>query len=194
MFSRRLATFLLGIWLGCCALVDIMALEGHRVATRILDNPSPEALSMFKMGGDAPASVLLHHLAAEQTRANLQNWEVAQMVLALTILVTLVLTEQRKVLAIVMCAVMGILAVVQHFAVTPDLNILGRNADFLPEAAAFSVRSQMWTLTMMYGGMETLKLVIGGVLTSYFFAMESTVKRGRSRRTRSSDEALAPVK
>jgi hypothetical protein len=44
----------------------------------------------------------------------------------------------------------------------------------------------------MYGGTEVLKLITGGVLASYFFAMESVVKR-RKGRSRSHSEMEASV-
>ena len=89
-----------------------------------------------------------------------------------------------------MTAAMALLVLIQHFAVTPELSILGRSVDFQSESASFSVRAQAWTLTQIYGVLETIKLVIGGVLASYFFAMESTVKRGKNRRTRMTDQVL----
>ena len=195
MFSRRLATFLLGVWMGCCVLVDVLALEGHRIATRILDIPIIEAKAALTKSGDAPIGPLLHHLASEQVRATIMNWEVAQFVLAVAMVVLLVFTDQRKMVAIAMTAAIGLLTLIQHFGVTPDLNILGRSADFLAEAASFSTRAQNWTLTQIYGILETLKLVLGGILASYFFAMESTVKRAKSRRSRTDDSVLsAPLK
>jgi hypothetical protein len=195
MFSRRLATFVLGIWMGCCALVDILALEGHRIANLLLDSPGPDVKGVLTKAADAQVATLLHHMASEQTRAIFDNWEQAQLVLALAMLVTLVFTDQRKILAVLMCAAMAMLVLVQHFVVTPDLNSLGRSADFLAEAGSFSIRAQTWTLVQIYGGLETLKLLIGGVLASYFFGMESTVKRSKMRRSRSSDPVLdAPVR
>jgi hypothetical protein len=195
MFSRRLATFVLGIWMGCCALVDILALEGHRITRQVLDNPSPEVKGVLTKAGDAPVATLTHHVASEQTRATFETWEQAQMILALIMVIMLVFTDQRKILAIAMCGAMFLVVVAQHFGVTPDLNIVGRSADFLAENASFNVRTQIWTLTQIYGALETFKLVVGGVLASYFFGMESTVKRSKSRRTRASDEVLnAPVR
>jgi hypothetical protein len=191
MFSRRFATFLLGVWVGCCVLVDVLALEGHRIATRILDVPIIEAKTALTKSGDAPVGPLLHHLASEQVRATIQTWESAQLVLAFSMIVMLVLTDQRKMLAIAGTAFMGLLALVQHFGVTPELNVLGRSADFMAEAVSFSTRSQIWTLTQVYGALETLKLIVGGVLASYFFAMESTVKRSKTRRTRATDQELS---
>ena len=194
MFSRRLATFLLGVWMGCCVLVDVLALKGQRIASRILDIPIIEAKAALTKAGDAPIAPLLHHLASEQVRATLENWETAQLFIAIGIIVLLVFTDQRKILAILMATTMGLLTLIQHFGVTPDLNILGRSMDFLAESASFSTRTQVWTLTQIYGGLETVKLVIGGLLASYFFAMESTVKRAKTRRTRTEDAALSAAK
>jgi hypothetical protein len=192
MFSRRLATFLLGIWMGCAVWVDFLALEGHRAAARILDVPGTDAAAVITKAGEAAVvGPLLHHLAAEQIRTNLRNWETAQLVIALLMLVLLVFTDQRRTLAIAMSAAMGLLVLIQHFGVTPDLNILGRSVDFQPESASLTVRAEIWKLTQVYGVLETLKLAIGGVLASYFFAMESTVKRSRNRRTRTTDDALS---
>lgn len=188
MFSRRLTTYFLGVWTGCCVLADLLALEGHRIATRILDIPLMEAKAAMVKAGEAPLGPLLHHVASEQVRAMLQSWETAQLVLALCMLVLLVFTDQRKSLAIALTAAMGLMALIQHFAVMPDLTILGRSVDFVAESDAFTTRTQIWTLTQIYAVLETLKLIIGGVLASYFFAMESTVKRSKLRRTRNGEQ------
>jgi hypothetical protein len=190
MFSRRLATFVLGIWMGCCALVDFLALEGHSTIAAVLDNPTADVRDILKKAGDAAVEPLLHHAASEQTRSLLNGWENAQLIIALILLVVLTLTDQRKILAILMAGTMTLFVLVQHFWITPDLSILGRSVDFQAPSASFSVRAQVWTLTQIYGGLETLKLVVGGILTSYFFAMESTVKRSKTRRTRAGDEVL----
>ena len=176
--------------MGCCGLVDFLALEGHRIVTLVLDSPTADVRDILKKAGDAAVGPLLHHAASEQTRALLSAWEDAQLLIGLIMLVILILTDQRKILAIAMTAAMALLVLIQHFAVTPELSILGRSVDFQSESASFSVRAQAWTLTQIYGVLETIKLVIGGVLASYFFAMESTVKRGKNRRTRMTDQVL----
>lgn len=190
MFSRRLATFLLGIWIGGSILIDMLALQGQRVVNRILDNPNADVQAQLSKGGGDAAQILMRHVASEQTRANLNYWESAQLVLALAMGVALVFTDQRKPLAIGLCGVMALLVVIQHYAITPDLSALGRQADFLPEASAFSVRTQIWTRTQTYGVLEALKLVFGGGLASYFFAMESTVRRARGRARRNEESSL----
>lgn len=181
MFSRRLATFLLGIWLGGCFLIDLLALQDQRTVNRILSNPSAEAKARLAKSPDGSAEALLRHLANEQTRSNFSDWEPAQLVLCLIAAALLTLTEQRKPLAIGLCLLMGMLTAIQHYVIAPDLHFLGRQADFLAEATAFDVRTQLWTRTQSYGFVEAFKLVVGGALASYFFAMESTVRRSRSR-------------
>jgi hypothetical protein len=168
-----------------------MALQGLRITEQILTNPAPEAKAVLSMIGEAPATGLLRHQANEQTRANLETWEGAQIVITLTMIVVLVFTDQKKPAAIAMCLAMGALVVIQHYGITPGLNFLGRQADFLAQKASFAVQTQMWTMTRTYGALEMLKLVIGGVLASYFFSMESTVKRSKSRRVRTDDAMLS---
>jgi hypothetical protein len=168
-------------------LVDVLSMEGHRIATGILDIPIIEAKAALAKFGEAPVEQLLHHQASEQVRSTLQNWETAQMVFAIIMLVLLTLTDQRKILAIALSVAMGFFVLIQHYVVTPDFIILGRSLDFVPETAAFATRAQVWTLTQMYAVLETLKLVTGGVMASYFFAMESAIKRSKFRRTRATD-------
>src|SRR5215831_9165394 len=111
MFTRRVATFLLGVWIGCCLLVDFFALQG---------NQSTDIRDLVTKAGIVNVSPLLHHLASERVRGLIDNWEPTQFVLAAVMIVLLVFTDQRKFIAIGAIAIMGILTVIQHFFVTPD--------------------------------------------------------------------------
>jgi hypothetical protein len=181
MFNRRLATFLLGIWIGCCLLVDAQALQQNRVASRVVDNPTEPARALIQAAGAEPAGQLLRHAAGEQVRSTLAGWEQMQGVIAAAMLVLLIVTDQRKPIAIGLCALMAALVAAQHFVIGPEWASLGRELDFLAEQASFSMASRNWTLTQMYGAAEVVKLLAGGALASYFFAMESVVKRRKSR-------------
>lgn len=193
MFTRRLATFLLGIWIGCCLLIDFQALQKDRAVAKVMDNPSDQARTRITAVPEM-AGQLLRHMAGEQVRSLRSDWEVVQGVIAVTTVVLMVFTDQRKPAAIALGVVMGALAFIQHFMITPEWNFVGRELDFLDERASFTVASRNWTLTQIYGGTEILKLLLGGMLASYFFAMESTVKRRKSRH-RSQDESLeVPLK
>jgi hypothetical protein len=194
MFTRRLATFLLGIWLGCCLLIDLQALQKDRAVAHVVDNPSDQARTRITAATPQIAGQLLRHMAGEQIRSSRSDWELVQGVIAVTMIVLMIFTDQRKPVALALCVLMGALAFIQHFMITPEWNYVGRELDFLDERASFTVASRNWTLTQLYGGTEILKLLLGGVLASYFFAMESTVKRKKSRH-RSQDEGLeVPLK
>jgi hypothetical protein len=187
MFSRRVVTFLLGVWIGCCLLMDAVSLRGQGVSARLIENPPPSSKVVFTQAGEQNVAVLLRHQAAEQVRANLTNWEVAQLLIALLMLVLLGFTDQRKLGAIALAALMTVLAAVQHFGVTPEFTFLGRQADFQAVGAA----AQLWTVTQIYAGLEIMKLLVGGVLASYLFNIESVVKRTRTRTRREEESAIA---
>ena len=194
MFTRRVALFLLGIWVGCCLFVDALALQRNNVANQILDNPTEQARIDINKAGPEGVGRLLRHLAGEQVRSSLNGWEQAQGVLALLMIVMLVFTEHRRPLAIGGCGVMALLAFIQHFMITPEWSYVGRELDFLGDKASFSTATRAWTLTQMYGATEVLKLVAGGVLASYFFAMEAPIKRRKTRSKSADDTFDQPVK
>jgi hypothetical protein len=192
MFSRRVATFLLGVWIGCCLLADVFALQSRFVAEDIVASPDGQAHEVVTKAGPANATLLLQHLAAEQTRGMLDAWGIVQLFVGFVMMVLLIFTDQRKLGALAMVGAMILLTVLQHFFVTPDWIVVGREADFLPEAAAFSVKARLWTLTQTFGALELVKLLIGGALASYFFVMESG-KRVRRKEGSRRDEDLLNV-
>jgi hypothetical protein len=180
------------MWIGGCLLVDALALERNRAANRILDNPADQARSDITQVGREASSRLLHHLAGEQARDTFSGWEQAQGLIGISIVLLLVFSDQRKPIAIGMSGLMAVLVAAQHLMITPELSYTGRILDFSSERASFDVAARYWTLTQMYGGTEVLKLITGGVLASYFFAMESVVKRRKGRsRSHSEMETLA---
>lgn len=191
MISRRIATFLLGIWIGCCVLVDLLALQTGHSAKRFLDGPDTNGI-VQKIGKDSLAPAM-HHVALQQTRELLGNWELTQLGLAGAIAILLTLSDQKKQLAILMCGAMLVIVGAQTFLITPQWTDLGRQLDFAPSGSDPVAVNHMATLTQTYGALETLKLLLGGGLASYFFAMESTVRR-RKRHHASSEIGEIPLK
>jgi hypothetical protein len=167
--------------MGCCLLVDMQALQRNRVANTILDNPADGARPDITKAGVDVSARLLRHLAGEQVRDTLSTWEMIQGLIAAGIVVALVFSEQRKPIAIGMCGAMGVIVFIQHLMILPELAYTGRMLDFNQERASFELATRYWSLTQMYGGTEIVKLLVGGALASYFFAMESVVKKRKSR-------------
>jgi len=193
MISRRVATFLLGLWIGCCVLVDLLALQTGHSAERFLNGPGEASVLVEKAGRDNLATVL-RHVALEDTRAMLDTWEWTQLGLAAGIGILMLFSDQRKRLGIAMLLVMTAIAFGQAFLITPQWTDFGRELDFARPGAQPVVANRIAMLTQTYGALEIVKLLVGGVLASYFFAMESTVKRHSRRHHTQHEGANVPVR
>ena len=98
MHTRRLATFLLGTWIGCGALMALLVVENLRSATQLMAAPSAPAAKLIEKLGTEDASLLLSYHAAEQSRNYLFVWETAQFALAVVLGICLFLGTQKKIL------------------------------------------------------------------------------------------------
>jgi hypothetical protein len=181
MHTRRMATFLLGIWIGCGTLMALLVVENLRSAARVMDAPAPPAGKLIEKLGTGDASLLLSYQAAEQSRYYLSLWENAQMALAVMLGACLFLGTQKRILPLAFCAGMLLLVLFQHFAVTPELVFRGREADFPPGNTAFGTRTRVLLLAQVYWAAEALKFLIGAVLTAYLLLFRAKKRvRGQS--------------
>jgi hypothetical protein len=193
MHTRRMATFLLGIWIGCSALMALLAVENLRSAARVMDGAAPSAAKMIETLGTGNASLLLSYQAAEQTRTYLSTWENAQIALAVVLGACLFLGTQKRILPLAFCAAMLLLVLFQHFAVLPELAFRGRETDFPPGNAAFGARTRVLLLAQVYAGAEGLKILTGVVLTAYLFVFRAKKRvRGQSGSTLAARGQTAP--
>lgn len=166
-------------------------LQGTSVADRILSNPSSDARSAIDQLGQDRSTMLLHHVSGEILRTLRNTWEPLQLVMSVLLIVLFLFTDSRKPIAIGMVVIMAALTLVQRSFLTPEWNYLGQQFDFAQAPQSFKLETQLWSVTRSYAGVEVLKLLLGGALASYLFAMESVVKRGRSRRSESSASAAS---
>ena len=187
MLPRRIATFLLGAWMGCSILILVVVLQNPRSAGMLVSNPVEEARPLVEKLGAAEAQTLLAHYANEQSRAYLANWELAQLVFGVVMLAALIFSGQRWVIPATLTLAMCGLVLFEHFGISPDLLFYGRQADFVRAEASYSLESQLWTLTRTYGAAEAIKLLCGGTMASYLFVTQPG-SRAKKRR-RSSEEA-----
>jgi hypothetical protein len=177
MHTRRVITFLLGIWIGCNVLLGLIALRNFSSPDLVLNSPLPPVVKMTeKLGGDE-VRLLLRHLAMEQTRAYFNVWEAAQMLLGLVLLFLLFMSSPTRILPMALVGVMVLLVLFQHFAIMPELIYRSRLADFPPGNGDFATQARVWTLSEIYVGMEIGKLILGGILSSYLFVFYASPKR-----------------
>ena len=173
MHTRRIATFLLGAWIGCTALMAFFFLQTFRLPGRALLSAPPAAAKILEKVGNEDALLLLRYQAAEEVRENLYIWELAQMALAVVLLIALWAGTQKRVFPLALCGLMLAAVVFQHFAVNAEMVYRGREADFPPGNRTFSVQARLWATQQIYFGMEGVKLLVAGILGSYLFVFRT---------------------
>ena len=177
MYSRRMANFLLGAWIGASLLMAFVEIENYRSPSLVLSRPVLPAAKLMDGLGQQNAQLLLRHFAAEQIRHYSSIWEEFQIGVAVILGGLLLAGTTKRMFPLLVCGVMLALVLFEHFALTPELAYQGRAADFPPGSAAIGSVARVWALQQMYAGAEIVKLLAGGVLASFLFAYHATRRR-----------------
>lgn len=166
-----------------------VVLQNLHSAGLVMNSPVEPVSRMIKTLGSDQMMLLLRHHAAEQTRSLYYLWEQVQIVLALVLGGCLYFATQKRLLSVVLCAIMAALVLFQFFAVTPELAYRGREMDFPPDSNTSSAMVRALLLYQVLIVTEGLKLVVGGVLASYLFAFRTSRKRSGRRQVDLVDNA-----
>ena len=178
MHATRVATFLLGAWIGCCVFLDLLALQNFRLVSAAIASASPAAAGIIQKTSQEQITLLLRHFAAEQYRYYFSAWERVQILAALLVAAVLYLAVGKRWIPQMLCGLMLALLLFQ-LAIQPELTFLGRQADFPPGSQTVGTLARVWALTEVWIGAESVKLLIGGLLTALLIRHKS---RTRSRR------------
>jgi hypothetical protein len=157
MHWHRIAAFLLGCLILGSLFMIFVATQNFGTVDRVLAAPPREAAQMFQTLGPGNARLLLRYLAGEENRLFFLSWELAQIGLAALLTAILLLAISRRLLAGITGAML-IVALFQHFRVTPEMIALGRMIDF--SGAGSASYSQFWRLHGLYGVLEIVKLAL----------------------------------
>ncbi|MGA2269378.1 MAG: hypothetical protein ABSH44_12985 [Bryobacteraceae bacterium] len=161
MNSRRLACFLLGIWLGAALLMAWIAAGSSGSVDRLLARPHPVASAQFKALGPANARLLLGYQISEQNRWYLENWEVAQVIAGVLFFFFVLFATRENKFSLFLVLLMIAAVLVQRVMLTPQMISLGRMIDFIPPDAPSGERVQFWVLHSWYFGVELGKWILG---------------------------------
>ncbi|MBV9771291.1 MAG: hypothetical protein JOZ32_17095 [Bryobacterales bacterium] len=156
MHRNRIAAFLLGCLIMGSVFMIFVATQNFGTVDRVLAAPPQEAVQMFQTLGRQNGRLLLRYLAGEENRLFFESWELAQIGLGALLTAVLLLATKRRLLA-GMTGAMVIVALFQHFRVTPEMIALGRLVDF-GGGAGSAAYSQFWRLHGLYGVLEVVKL------------------------------------
>lgn len=182
MHTRRIATFLLGIWMGCSVLVGIAEIENLRFSSSILAAPSDEAAPFIKKAGGQDLALLLRYELVEQSRRYTYIWEEVELGLALVLGGFLFAGTQKRIFPVVFCALLFLLVMFEHFGITPELTYRGRAADFPPGNATLGAQMRLVAMGQIYASVEAVKLLLGAVLSSYLFVFRARSKSHKEAR------------
>jgi hypothetical protein len=163
MHLRRLACFVLGMWIAGSLFMTLVAIQNFRSVDRLLESPAPElSLQLDKLGRDTARTVFRHQVS-EQNRWYFQFWEVVQLGLGAALVFLLLGTHSGKG-TIALSSLMLAIAAAQYWALTPALVVLGRSIDWADRALPSGERNHFWTLHHAYSGMEVVKWLAGLLL------------------------------
>jgi hypothetical protein len=166
MHRHRMAAFLAGCLILGSLFMIFVATQNFGTVDRVLAAPPQEAAQMFQTLGPENARLLLRYLAGEENRLFFTSWELAQIGLGALLTAILLLWMKSRVLT-GMAGAMLIIALFQHFRVTPEMIALGRLVDF-GGGSGSAAYSQFWRLHGLYGVLEVVKLlllvVVAGIL------------------------------
>ena len=182
MHSRRFAALLIGAWLAVSAFMDFVAIQNFRSVDRFLDEPSALAAEQIhSMGGKSEARIFLRHHIGEINRYLFEQWEYAQIVLGIVLLMVLIFGhgEASKAALSLTVLMLGIVAIGRFF-LTPEITRLGRLLDYPNTPGANP--ALFWKMHGAYSGLELLKLALGiGVVGSLLIKTTDRKKFAREQ-------------
>jgi hypothetical protein len=168
---RRLASLLLGAWLGAAILTDIAVTQNFQTVDRFLATPGSVTTSLqLNQIGRAEERVILRRNAGEENNWIFLNWERVELALGGALFVVLLFGSRPNKLMLGFCAAMILIVTVQHFLLAPQIAEIGRGVDDLPPADPQV--HKFWMLHGFYSGLDILKLLVG-----FAFAIRLTVRK-----------------
>ena len=150
--------------------------ENSRGVERLLDEPNPAAHMQFKTLGPAATRVLLRYQVSEQNRFLFETWDTTQMILGCFFFFFLLFGTREDKFALFMALLMLVAVLFQRFLITPEINSLGRNLDFVPPEVYFPGRPKLAVAQTAYFGLDLCKGLLALVLASRWVLG----RRGRS--------------
>jgi len=146
--------------------MDMVVTQNFRSVDRLLAKPAPAAALQFAKLGPGGARVLLRHQVSEQNRWYFETWGAIETALGAVLLMILFFGSTEKNVTLMLALLMLLIAILQRFALTPQMVFLGRIIDWIPVDHASPERSRFWMLHNAFVGLELLNWALGFVLTA----------------------------
>lgn len=161
MHFRRLAALMLGAWLGGSLIVTSFTSQNMRVVDEIIRTPAREAVDVMVKVQESEMRIMLAYHASEGNRWLVRNWEIAQLVLGVVLLVALLFSVGGNKYPIVLSVLMLSTVVFLHWFLTPQMETLSRSVEFINPDQVSVARDRLRSLQTGYSTAEWLKLALG---------------------------------
>lgn len=149
-----------GLWLGLTLAMLFVATENFRGVDRLLEAPAKEAAALLgKLPEESPRQ-LLRYLASELNRYFFDWYGIAQIWLAVILLLNLLFATNGNKLMLALSGVLLVLVAVERLMLFPEITYLGRLMDFAPQELDSPVRSRFWSFHRYFSGLEVIKILL----------------------------------
>jgi hypothetical protein len=165
MHTRRIACLLLGMWLAGGFMVFWITSRNAGSADHLLSD-DPAVIVMVRSLGSSTGRALLRHQGSELNRELTEDWETAQLFIAIFFFAFLLLGTRERKSSLALAFFMLLLLLPQRFYLTPQLAALTRPMDFAPDGTAAAGNARLNMLNLIYTGTELMKWTAGLVLAS----------------------------
>jgi len=185
MQFHRLASFIIGIWLGVGVFMGVVATQNFQNVSRVITSVDLRAIDAQKKAGDPDnLRYLYRYFAGEANRYLFEQWEWAQLLLGLALLLVLLFGRTYQKLSMSLCALMLLIVVFERFKLTPAIIDLGRALEF---GAGTSQRFNFYHA--LYGYSELTKLAMGLLITARLLIRRGVDKKAFVREYQRTTEA-----
>ncbi|MDQ6700658.1 MAG: hypothetical protein M3Z36_10800 [Acidobacteriota bacterium] len=189
MNFRRLAAFILGVWIAGSVLMDVVAIQNFHSVDRLIAEPGAAAPQVRAIGHDQVRLLLRRH-AAEQNRWYFENWERVQFGIALCLGLVLLFGVDPNKFRLLLCMLMFLIVAADRFILTPEIITLGRAVDYVPAYSPSGERDRFGTFHGIYSSLELAKIGMGFFLTG---ALLLRRRHDRGRFARNADALENPI-
>ena len=159
--SQLLAVAILGAWVVSTLCMWFAATRSFATVESVIKRADPQFVATTKPLGNASTRVVLRYMASEINRTLF--WGYGGLQVALGVILFLLLWRQTSRNAVDIGVVAGMLAlsVVLTLVITPLIVALGRSIDFVPRNPPPPIMPRFWALHGLFTGLDGAKLLAG---------------------------------
>jgi len=173
MHSRRLACFILGMWLAAGLAVAWLEREDFQALRTALAQPDPAVAGRVKVLGAQETFLLVGRLEWERRQRTTESWESVQLIIGLGFFLFLLFGTREVKLPLGTALLLVGMVVLERFLLTPEVLSLERVADFAPGRHASAESMRRMALSLTQEGFEIAKWTVQAALAAVMIVPRS---------------------